>query len=430
MLSEKTIEIVKATAPVLAEKGVEITTCFYRNLFNNHPELLNIFNHANQGKGRQQTALANTVYAAATYIDQLEVLIPAVKQIAHKHRSLNVKPEHYPIVGEHLLGAIKEVLGDAATNDIINAWAEAYGVIAQVFIDVEKEMYEEAQNQRSGWEGFKKFSVVKKVVESSLITSFYLEPLDKAGVPLFKAGQYITVRLSIPGEENLFNRQYSLSDAPGKTAFRISVKRESECVPQGKVSNYLHDHVNVGDEIEVTAPAGDFVLDVEKDAPVYLISGGVGITPMMSMLKTIAATHSKAHISFAQKMMNLFKTNGTIQPNGQVTFVHAAKNGEVHAFYDEVCETIEKLENARKHFVYAKPTEKDYAKKQFDSEGYLDLAKLRSIVTNKEAQFYICGPVEFMKATVINLEKLGVADENIHYEFFGPSLNLKEYEMA
>ncbi|NQD67191.1 nitric oxide dioxygenase, partial [Bacillus haikouensis] len=135
MLSQKTIDIVKSTAPVLEVKGTEITSVFYKNLFAAHPELLNIFNHVNQKKGRQQTALANTVYAAAQHIDQLEALLPAVKQIAHKHRSLGVKPEHYPIVGEHLLGAIKEVLGDAATDEIIQAWADAYGVIAGVFID-------------------------------------------------------------------------------------------------------------------------------------------------------------------------------------------------------------------------------------------------------------------------------------------------------
>ncbi|MED4531112.1 NO-inducible flavohemoprotein [Metabacillus fastidiosus] len=430
MLSQKTIEIVKSTAPVLAEKGVEITKCFYKNLFSSHPELLNIFNHANQAKGRQQTALANTVYAAATYIDQLEVLIPAVKQIAHKHRSLAVKPEHYPIVGEHLLGAIKEVLGDAATDEIINAWAEAYGVIAQVFIDVEKEMYEEATNQTGGWKDFKKFKVVKKVEESAIITSFYLEPSDKTALPAFLPGQYITIRLSIPGETNLLNRQYSLSDAAGQSTFRISVKRESEYTPKGKVSNYLHDHINMGDELEVTAPAGDFVLNAEKSAPVYLISGGVGITPMMSMLKTVAASQPKTHSSFAQKIMSMLKTKETAQLNNPVTFIHAAKNGTVHAFHDEVCETIEKLQNARRYFVYEQPTSEDYVKKQFNGEGYLDLEKLRSIVTEKEAQFYICGPVEFMKATVINLEKLGVAEENIHYEFFGPALNLKEYEMA
>lgn len=122
MLSQKTIDVIKSTVPVLEVHGTTITTVFYKNLFEAHPELLNIFNHANQKKGRQQNALANTVLAAAKHIDQLETIIPVVKQIAQKHRSLAVKAEHYPIVGEYLLGAIKEVLQDAATEEILQAW--------------------------------------------------------------------------------------------------------------------------------------------------------------------------------------------------------------------------------------------------------------------------------------------------------------------
>ncbi|MBO1512831.1 NO-inducible flavohemoprotein [Metabacillus bambusae] len=407
MLSENTIKIVKSTAPVLAERGVEITSYFYKTLFEAHPQLLNIFNHANQKQGRQQTALANTVYAAATYIDQLEVLLPAVKQIAHKHRSLNVKKEHYPIVGEFLLKAIKDVLGDAATPEVLQAWGEAYQVIAQVFIDIENEMYEEANTHK--WEGFKAFKVMKKVKESSLITSFYLQATDGSDVPAFQPGQYVTVRLTVSGEEYLLNRQYSLSDAPGKDYLRISVKREgAEPSTLGKVSNYLHDHVNEGDEIELTAPAGDFVLDESNKSPLYLISGGVGITPMMSMLKRVAEQ----------------------QTDRAVTFIHAAKNSEVQAFHQEITETINLLPNARTYNVYENPTASDRENKTFDLEGYIDYQKLQEIVTDKEAAFYVCGPVPFMRNVIDALETLGVKTENIHFEFFGPSINLKEYQQA
>src|SRR4051812_17992146 len=166
MLSEKTIEIVKSTVPVLEKYGKDITTRFYELMFSKHPELLNIFNHANQRQGRQQTALANAVYAAAANIDNLGAIIPVVKQIGQKHRALGVLPEHYPIVGENLLAAIKDVLGEAATDDIINAWAEAYGVIADAFIGIETEMYADAKEQQGGWEGFRNFIVDKKVKES------------------------------------------------------------------------------------------------------------------------------------------------------------------------------------------------------------------------------------------------------------------------
>ncbi|QFT88225.1 Flavohemoprotein [Bacillus sp. THAF10] len=403
MLSSKTISIVKATAPVLAVKGEEITTHFYQSLFTNHPELLNIFNHANQKKGRQQTALANTVYAAATYIDQLEVLLPAVKKIAHKHRSLVVKPEHYPIVGKYLIESIKAVLGKDATDEILAAWKEAYQVIADVFISVEKEMYEACD-----WTDFKAFKVVKKVKESRDISSFYLKPIDGQKLPSFLPGQYITIRLNIPGTDNLFNRQYSLSDVPNQEYFRISVKREAEeDRPHGIISNYLHDSVEVGTTLEVTAPAGEFTLQTDQQSPLYLLSGGVGITPLLCMLKSLPVHQTKR----------------------ETTFIHATKNGESHAFKKEVEEVMATLENGKAHFIFEKPTAEDKLKELYHFEGYVTKQMLEEMKIDVNGQFYICGPVPFMKAIIFNLEDLGVSAENIHYEFFGPAIELKKEEI-
>ena len=296
--------------------GTAITKRFYERLFQSHPELLNLFNHANQKQGRQQTALANAVYAAAANIEKLEAILPVVKGIAHKHRSLGVKPEHYPIVGEHLLGAIKDVLGDAATDEILGAWAEAYGVIADAFIGVEAEMYAQAETQPGGWAGYRPFKVARKVQESEVITSFYLEPADGGAIAAFEPGQYIGVKLEIPGEAHTHIRQYSLSGTPGDPYYRISVKRESEAEgrPAGRVSVYLHEDVQAGSVLPVSAPAGDFTLDRKDGRPVVLISGGVGLTPMVSMLRTLAQT----------------------QPERRVTFIHAAQHGGMHALKEEV----------------------------------------------------------------------------------------------
>ncbi|WP_075619310.1 NO-inducible flavohemoprotein [Paenisporosarcina indica] len=389
MLSQKSIDIVKSTAPVLADHGVAITTVFYKNLFAAHPELLNIFNHVNQKQGRQQTALAKTVYAAATHIDNLGVLLPAVKQIAQKHRSLGILPEQYPIVGEHLLGAIKEVLGDAATDDIIQAWAEAYGVIADVFIQVEKEMYREAEEQENGFKEFKNFKIVDKVLESDLITSYYLQPEDGSAVPSFSPGQYITIRLSIQGETYMFNRQYSLSQAPNQHTFRISVKKESEMNPNGKVSVFLHENAQIGDLIEISAPAGDFYLDIESSRPVTLISGGVGITPMMSMLDTIAK----------------------VSPARPVAFLHSARNKKVHAFDDNVRKIMSTMEDTTHLALYS--DDKHLITKEILAENVL-----------KNSDVYVCGPVPFMKAMIQSLYELGFAEDRVHFEFFGPAVSL------
>lgn len=402
MLSQKTIDIIKSTVPVLEVHGTTITTVFYKNLFEAHPELLNIFNHTNQKKGRQQNALANTVLAAAKYIDQLETILPAVKQIAQKHRSLVVKPEHYPIVGEYLLAAIKEVLGDAATDEIIHAWGEAYGVIASVFINIEKEMYDQAANQNGGWSDFKPFTVIEKVRESDSITSFYLKPANGDGIPPFLPGQYLTVRIEIQGEQYLFNRQYSLSDGPGKGYFRISVKKEKTGVsPDGRVSNYLHDAVNVGDNIEITVPAGDFTLEFEKQSPIVFLSGGVGITPFMSMVQTLADQ----------------------QPEREVQFIHASENGAVQPFRNELTGLSQKLVNYHLSFVYKNPSEEDKKMPNYEKQGYID-AEFLSNHIKSDADYYVCGPVPFMKAIITHLKELGVDSEKIHFEFFGPAIAL------
>jgi len=178
MLSEQTREIVKQTVPVLEQHGTEITKVFYTRMFEAHPELLNIFNKSNQKQGKQQTALAQTVLAAAKHIDNLGAIVPNVNQIAHKHRALQVKEEHYPIVGEYLLKAIKEVLGDAATDEIMNAWEEAYGEIASVFISMEKEMYEKA-----AWDGFQPFKITNILNQGTTMKSFEVEPEVALEIP-------------------------------------------------------------------------------------------------------------------------------------------------------------------------------------------------------------------------------------------------------
>ncbi|GAB6990481.1 NO-inducible flavohemoprotein [Paenibacillus pini] len=400
MLTSKTIDIIKSTVPVLEVHGQAITTTFYQMLFDNHPELLNIFNHVNQRQGKQPQALANTVYAAAVHIDNLEAILPVVKQISEKHRALNIQPEHYPIVGETLLAAMKQVLGDAATPEILNAWAEAYGIIADAFIGVEADMYETVENIPGGWLGFRKFVVDKKVKESDVITSFYLKPQDGKAIATYLPGQYITVRVKPEGEEYTHIRHYSLSKAAGDSSYRITVKKEAALAdkPAGIVSTYLHDSLNEGDIVEVSAPAGSFTLDQSKDIPVVLLSGGVGITPMVSMLETILKE----------------------QPDRDVTFIHAAIHGGVHAMKEHIEQLDASHPHMKSYLCYELPRENDISHKT----GYIDLAWLQEIVS-PEADFYFCGPVSFMRAVNHALQELGVPAERIHYEFFGPADSLE-----
>ncbi|WAH38159.1 NO-inducible flavohemoprotein [Alicyclobacillus dauci] len=405
MLSQETKDIIKSTVPVLEIHGTAITTRFYELLFASHPELLNIFNQTNQKQGRQQTALANAVYAAAAHIDHLEDILPTVKQIGHKHRGLGIQPEHYPIVGETLLKAIRDVLGEAATDEIIDAWAQAYGVISDAFISVEHEMYEHATQQPGGWSGFRPFVVSKKVQESEVITSFYLTPQDGGDIATYEPGQYLTLVVDIPGQSYTHRRQYSLSDAPGKPYYRISVKREDARgnLPAGVVSNHLHETIQEGDILQVSAPSGDFVLDMNTKSPIVFLSGGVGMTPLMSMANTLMER----------------------RPAHSVTYVHAALNGRVHAFKSDLTEMAKRHPAFRHYVVYERPSNEDRSHAHFAKDGFIDLDWLQTIST-QDAEFYFCGPTPFMKAIYKALKQWGVEDTHIHYEFFGPQGSLAD----
>ena len=402
MLSNETIQVVKETAPAVAQHAEAITRRFYALMFTGSPETLAYFNPAHQYAGDQQRALAGAICAYAANIDNLAALGPAVELIAQKHCSLGIRPEHYPIVGKHLLAAIKEVLGDAASHEVIKAWGEAYGLLAQIFIDREAQIYQEQAAAPGGWNGYRRFVVNRKCPESEVITSFYLRPVDGGMLATFKPGQYITVKID-QSKLQTPPRNYSLSDRPGLGYYRISVKREPSPTaeaPAGLVSNHLHDGVNEGDGLEIGPPCGEFTLDVARagDRPIVLISGGVGITPMMSMLKSLARH----------------------QVRTPVHFIHAARNSRHHAFAAEVRHLAAECSNIQAHYRYDAPLANDVRRRRCDSTGFIDALLLSSLLPTRDAEFYLCGPKPFMAGLLQSLNEWGVSDSHIHYEFFGP----------
>ncbi|GGA42495.1 flavohemoprotein [Kroppenstedtia guangzhouensis] len=406
MLDQRTIEIVKSTAPVLKQNSEAIGKRFYQLLFGNHPELSNLFNQTNQKRGIQQKALAHSVYVSGEHIDQLESIQPILTRIAHKHRAIGIVPEQYPIVGENLIQAVKDVLGNQVDDEIIQAWEKTYEVLADVFIDMEQKLYRKAEDKPGGWKGFRDFIVKRKVPESDVITSFHLEAADGQPISRYQPGQYLTLRAKIPGEKYDHIRHYSLSDAPGKNEYRITVKREDahNGNPPGLVSNYLHREVKEGDLLQFSAPAGDFVLDTASRTPVVLISGGVGLTPLLSMLNTMAET----------------------QPEREVTFIHAALNGRVHAMKEHVAQLAAQNPRFRSFVCYEKPTDEDRAAGTFDKEGYIDRPWLETVIPDTDADFYFCGPIPFMKVIYRSLLEMGVLEKQIHFEAFSPLSTLDE----
>jgi nitric oxide dioxygenase len=423
MLSRQTIETVQATIPVLVQHGETLTRHFYRRMFTGDPAVRAFFNPAHQHTGGQQRALAAAICAYAQNIENLAALAGAVEIIAQKHCSLGVLPEHYPIVGKHLLGSIQEVLGDAATDAIINAWAEAYGLLADILIKREAEIY--AQQQREhGWSGFGRFIVHSKRRESGNITSLYLTRADGKPVAPFKPGQYVTVRVPAPerlegdgdgGASATTMRNYSLSGPAGAPVYRISVKRElgpDASAPAGHVSTYLHDEVEEGDVVEVAPPCGEFVLqeparDDASAGPLVLIAGGVGVTPVLSMLHAA-----------------LGRTTGA---DRDIWFIHGAVDGDAHAFRDEVQRLADLHPRLHVHVRYSNPTRADRERELFDSTGVVDAALVRELIERPaDADFYFCGPKPMMAGLLNGLLACGVDESRLHYEFFGPAQSLRE----
>ena len=406
MLTEQTIRIVKETAPAVAAHAEAITRRFYSLMFEGNPEVKAYFNQAHQHSGGQQRALAGAICAYAANIDNLGALGPAVELIAQKHCSLQIQAEHYPIVGKYLLMAIVDILGDAATEEVLAAWGEAYGFLAKIFIDREQAIYDEQAAQPGGWNGYRKFRVDRKVVESEVVTSLYLKPVDGGPIASFQPGQYITVRVDHPTTPTS-PRNYSLSDRPGRDYYRISVKREpapAASAPDGLISNYLHDEINVGDTLELGPPCGEFTLDVEQVGarPVVLLSGGIGITPVLSMLHALADK----------------------QVSAPVYFLHAARNSRIHSHAEEVRQVAANRENVVTHFVYDQPLQDDVAAGRCDGDGVFDAKRLTELLPTQQADFYFCGPKAFMAGIVRDLRNWGVDEADLHYEFFGPKAEL------
>lgn len=398
MITAAQKDLVKATVPFLRERGVELTKHFYRRMFMHNPELKNVFNMGNQQNERQQTALAGAVLAYAENIDHPEVLMPVLDGIGQKHISLDIRPEHYFIVGGHLLAAIAEVLGDQASESLLKAWEAAYFQLADIMSHHELSLYNRQIQKKGGWTGWRPFIVKDKVRESDEITSFYLYPSDGGSVADFLPGQYLSVRLFIPELGLLQPRQYSISTAPNGIYYRISVKRETaeHPTPDGMISNRLHAFVNEGDLIDVSAPAGNFTLQ-NTGNPIVFISGGVGQTPLIAMMESLI----------------------NISSPRQATWIHGCRGKQVHAFKETINEWATRHDNVRKHVFY-NDLGGVYAEENH-YEGWVDLKRFGDdVLVSPETEFYICGPGQFIEKHYNDLLAMGAKKESIYFEEFGP----------
>jgi ferredoxin-NADP reductase/MOSC domain-containing protein YiiM/ferredoxin len=242
------------------------------------------------------------------------------------------------------------------------------------------------------WPGFRSLKVTAIRDESSHVRSVLLADPNETPLPKWLAGQSIVVRVPVDPAGAPLVRNYSLSNEPGSVGYRIGVKRE----PSGAVSAYIHDHVKVGDLIEVAAPRGNFFLD-DGTQPVVLVSAGVGITPVLSMLYSLAAS-------------------GSSRP---VWWLHSARNSTEHAFANEAHELLKRLPHSQARIFYSRPDAGDRQGVDFDEQGRLSVESLCELGLPVEADVYICGPEPFMDAVSDGLVACGISAGSIHAERFG-----------
>jgi ferredoxin-NADP reductase/MOSC domain-containing protein YiiM len=263
------------------------------------------------------------------------------------------------------------------------------------------------QTQKRAWKGFRHFTVDRKVPESQTITSFYLVPEDGQPLPVYMPGQFLTFRLAIPGRPKPVIRTYSLSECPCHAEYyRITIKKEPSAQDSDNVSgsNYFHDVVEPGTRLQVAAPRGDFFLDPQMESPIVLLSGGVGLTPMISMLNAVVDSGKKR----------------------PTWFIHGTRNGVHHAMCKHMRQVAAENEDITVHIRYSQPRPEDIEGREYDSIGHVDLGLLKALLPGKDMDFFLCGPPPFMNGLLKSLWEWGVPETRIRFELFGPATLLQE----
>ena len=385
MLTVQQRHIIAATAPVVAQHITTITTQFYPAMFDRYPEIKPRFNPRHQQTGAQPRALGQSIVAYAMNYDDPTARDAVLAPITHKHVALHVKPDHYRIVGECLLEAAAEVLGEAFTPDVRDAWQALYWSMADDLIDGEERLYHDQERRPGGWRGFRAFRVMDRQAAAEGILSVTLTPAD--GLPLadFLPGQYIGLRLEHDG--HLHYRQYSLTGQPGSATYRITVKEEA----RGQISQAIHHGLTAGQSVHLTAPIGLLTLD-RRTTPVVLLSAGIGQTPMLSLARQALAQ------------------------GRQVTYLHSTRSPATLVFREEL-ESLHAEYGDQLRVIHRFSHEAPAG----ESTGRIDRALLGDVITGEEVpDCYFTGPSGFMSDINALLEERGIPETHRHYECFGP----------
>ncbi len=252
------------------------------------------------------------------------------------------------------------------------------------------------------WDGYRKFRIIKKIKETESISSFYLVPNDDKPLPTFFPGQYLTFQLKIPGQAKPVVRCYSLSDSPHPDQFRVTIKRVmppkgNPDAPPGLGSNFFHDSLNENSIVDIRTPRGHFFLDMKENKPVVLLAGGVGITPVLSMLNAIIALGIKR----------------------ETWFFLGVKNKKEHVMQEHLETVANENENVRLHVCYSKPDPSDVEGQDYHHKERVSVDLLKRLLPSNNYDFFICSPPGMVKALREDLAAWGVPKDKINFEAFG-----------
>jgi len=272
----------------------------------------------------------------------------------------------------------------------------------------------EREKSDLSWNGFRKFEIGNKVIEAKNTCSFYLLPHDRKDLPPFEPGQFLTFNLNIAGQPKAIVRCYSLSDSPlHPDYYRVTIKRappphDKPDIPPGLASNFFLDQVHVGDIVDIKAPSGHFFLDTSSHGPVVLIGGGVGLTPVLSMLNSIVESGSKR----------------------ETHFFYGVVNSEDHAFKPHLQKIMQENENVHLHVCYSHPGDGDVEGEDYHHGERVSIDLFKQVLGSNNFDYYLCGPPPMMASLVEGLEEWGVPEANVHFEAFGPASVKKTKEAA
>ncbi|GAA1435176.1 FAD-binding oxidoreductase [Microlunatus lacustris] len=393
LLSARAHAVITATAGVVAEHADEITARFYPRMFAERPDLLTVFNLANQATGEQPRALASSVVAYAVQL--IDPGAPSfdhvMRRIAYKHISLGIRPEQYTVVGHHLMAAVGEVLGEAVTPEVAAAWDEVYWLFATQLIALEARFYAAASVDPA--QPLRPYRVVRRIEETADVISLVLEPTDGGPLPVIAPGQYVSVFVDLP-DRSRQPRQYTVSSTGTGNRLQLTVRRVrgADGAPDGRVSSFLHDQVQAGAVLELSTPAGDFVVE-PSDGPLLLASAGAGITTVLPIVEHIART----------------------QPQRPVIVAHADRTAQDHALRETVLHVGRQLDDFTAYTWYETLGSDDTRARS----GYMDLT---DVPLPEDVQVFTCGPLPFMRHLRSSLMARGVPASSIRYEVFGPDL--------